>query len=90
MVERRRSSLAVTVSACLALLLGIYSAFAVATFWGTLGGLAGGFGAWFSLWVLRQGPGLAARIVAVVALVLNVLAFAVAALILVLVLAGEI
>ena len=89
-VERRPRSSAVAVTAFLALLLALYSAFAVATFWGALGGLAGGFGAWISVWVLKQRPGIATRVVAVVALVVNLFAFALAALILVLVLAEEI
>jgi hypothetical protein len=79
-----------TVSALGALLLGLYSALAVATFWGALGGLAGGFGALLSVWSLRQRPGRPTRVLAVVALVLNLLAFGLAALLIVLVLAGEI
>jgi hypothetical protein len=89
-VERRPKSWAVAFTAFLALLLALYSAFAVATFWGALGGLAGGFGAWISGWVLRQRPGIATRVVAVVALLFNLLPFASAALILVLVVVGEI
>jgi hypothetical protein len=80
-VEERPSAPAVTITACLAALLGLYSAFAVATFWGALGGLGGGFGAWISLWVLRQRPGIATRVIAAVALVVNALAFTLAALI---------
>jgi hypothetical protein len=89
-VEQRSRSSAVTVAAFSALLLALYSAFAVATFWGALGGLAGGFGIWISVWVLRQRPGRAIRVVAVVALVVNLLAFALATVILMLVLVGEI
>jgi hypothetical protein len=89
-VERRPSSSAVTVAAFSALLLALYSAFSVATFWGALGGLAGGFGAWISVWVLRQRPGRAIRAVAVVALVVNLLALALATVIITLVVLGEI
>lgn len=89
-VERRPSALAVSTAAGLALLVGLYSAFAVATFWGALGGLAGVFGAWISLWVLRQHPGIATRVVAILALVINALAFGLAVLTLVFVLAGEV
>jgi hypothetical protein len=87
--ERRPKSPAAVLTAWVALLVALYSAFAVATFWGALGGFAGGFGAWMSIVALRQRPGLATRVIAVVALAVNVLAFSAAALILVLVLAGE-
>ena len=89
-VERRPSTLAVSITAFLAVLVGLYSAFAVATFWSALGGLAGGCGAWMSLWALRQRPGIAIRVAAALALVVNALAFALALLILVFVLAGEV
>ena len=86
-IERRPSALALTITACLAALLGIYSAFAVVTVWGALTGLAGGVGAWISVWILRQRPGVATRVVAVLALVVNVVAFALAVLFLLFVLA---
>ena len=88
-VEGRPKSGA-TVAALGALLLGLYSTFAVATFWGALGGLAGSFGAWLSVTSLRQRPGIPTCVLAVVALVLNLLAFALAAVLVVLVLVGEI
>jgi hypothetical protein len=68
MAERRRRSTVVPIVAWLALLLAVYSAFAVVTIMGALAGLAGGFGALMSVWVLRQRPGMATRIVGVVAL----------------------
>ena len=76
-----------TITAWLALFVAVYSAFATFVF--APGGLAGGFGVWFSIWVLTQHPGIGTRLVAVPALVVNALAFAAALLILVLVIAGE-
>ena len=89
--ERRRKSVSAAVTAWLSLLLGLYCAFAVATFWGALGGLGGGFGAWLSIRVLRQRPSptIPTRIVAVAALILTALAFAAAVLIVVVVVLGK-
>jgi hypothetical protein len=68
----------VRLAALFAVLIGVYSAFSVATFWGALGGLSGAVGTFLSVWILKQRPGRPTLFVAAVALVLNLLAFAVA------------
>jgi hypothetical protein len=70
--------------------IALYSAFAVFTFWGALGGLAGALGVWLGIRVFRERPGMPTLVLTTIALVANALAFAAAAAILVAILIGEI
>ena len=80
----------IVLAAWAALLIALYSAFAVFTFWGALGGLAGGIGVWLCIWIVRQRPGVPTLVVTAVALLGNAAAFIAALAILVAVLVGEI
>jgi hypothetical protein len=70
----RRKSIGLAVAAWIALLLAMYSAFAVAIIWGFATGLVGAaLGTWFSIWILNRRPRKATRVVAIVALGVNLL-----------------
>jgi hypothetical protein len=87
---RPRKSWDIATAVSVALLIALYSVFAVLTFWGALGGFAGAFGVWLCIWIIRQRPGIPVLVLAGIALLLNVAAFLVATAILVAVLLGEI
>ncbi len=88
--ERPSNTNDVRLAALVALLIGLYAAFSVATFWGALGGLSGGVGAFLSVWILRQRPGKPTLIVAGFALILNFLSFAFAAILVIGVVIGKV
>jgi hypothetical protein len=87
---RARKSWDIVLAAWASLLIALYSAFAVLTFWGALGGLVGGTGVGLGVWIVRQRPGVPTLVLAAVALVVNAAAFVAALVILVAVLLGEI